>query len=57
MSEWKVMLDVSIIDTQYVEADSEEEAVLAAANASNILREGGDYTVFEATEVRQDQDA
>jgi len=47
--EYKVTLDISIMDTLYVEADSEEEAIEKAKKETNYV--DGTKEVFEVQEL------
>lgn len=51
MSEYQVMLDVTLLETIYVEAESEQEAIEQAKRVSNFVAEGGDAQVFGVTKL------
>lgn len=51
MSEYRVMLDVNITETHYVEADSEDEAYEQAKRESNAVAEGGDAALFQVEKL------
>lgn len=51
MSEYKVILDVTLTETCYVEAESEAEAIEQAKRDSTFVAEGGDAHVFEVTKL------
>lgn len=51
MSEYKVMLDITLLETLYVEAENKEEAIEQAKRESNFVAEGGDAQVFEVTKL------
>lgn len=50
---YEVMLDVVLLETHYVEANSEDDAYEEAVRASNAVAKGGEAKLFQVREIEK----
>ncbi len=50
--QYRVMLDIVLTETHFVEANSKEEAFQQARRESNAVADGGDAQLFEIEEIK-----